>query len=145
MILDQLANPPAGNTFDDTQIIGAAGNPNITQMTIRSGDVLNAIQAVNTGTGPYNTGTQNTEDSVKLSQEDQVDQMALQGESASLIAIITGLSVGEIDNDLGISTSTSSIPVASSGGHGGGHPAAPVQAAAPAVASNVAPAGPTAT
>lgn len=61
MILDQLANPPAGNTFDDTPIISAAGNPNITQMTVRSGDVLNAIQAVNTGTGPYNIGTQNNE------------------------------------------------------------------------------------
>ncbi len=60
MILDQLGNPPTGNTFDDTPIIGAAGNPNITQMTIRSGNVLDAIQAVNTGTGPYNTGTQNT-------------------------------------------------------------------------------------
>lgn len=57
MILYQLGNPPTGNTFDDTPIIGAAGNPNITQMTIRSGDVLNAIQAVNTGTGTYNTGT----------------------------------------------------------------------------------------
>jgi len=60
MILYQLGNPPTSNAFDDTPIIGAAGNPNITQMTIRSGDVLNAIQAVNTGTGTYNTGTQNT-------------------------------------------------------------------------------------
>jgi glycosyl hydrolase family 18 (putative chitinase)/jacalin-like lectin domain-containing protein len=59
MILYQLGNPPTGNTFDDTPIIAAAGNPNITQMTIRSGDVLDAIQAVNTGTGPYNFGTQN--------------------------------------------------------------------------------------
>ncbi len=59
MILYQLGNPPTGNTFDDTPIIGAAGNPNITQMTIRSGNVLDAIQAVNTGTGPYNFGTQN--------------------------------------------------------------------------------------
>lgn len=58
MILHQLANPSTGNTFDDTPTIGAAGNPDITQMTIRSGDVLNAIQATNTGTGPYNTGTQ---------------------------------------------------------------------------------------
>ena len=58
MILYQLGNPPAGNTFDDTAIIGASGNPNITQMMIRSGDVLDAIQTVNTGTGPYNTGTQ---------------------------------------------------------------------------------------
>ena len=60
MILYQLGNPPTGNTFDDTPIAGAAGNPNITQMTIRSGDVLNAIQAVNTGNGQYNTGTQGT-------------------------------------------------------------------------------------
>jgi hypothetical protein len=59
MILYQLGNPPSGNTFDDTAIIGAAGNPQITQMTIRSGNVLDAIQAVNTGTGPYNFGTQN--------------------------------------------------------------------------------------
>lgn len=60
MILYQLGNPPTGDTFDDTAIIGAAGNPDITQMTVRSGDVLNAIQAVNTGTGSYNTGTQGT-------------------------------------------------------------------------------------
>jgi hypothetical protein len=58
MILSQLAYPPTGNSFDDTAIVAAAGNPNITQMTIQSGDVLNAIQAVNTGTDPYNTGTQ---------------------------------------------------------------------------------------
>jgi hypothetical protein len=61
MILGQLGNPPTNNVFDDTAIIAAAGNPNITNMTIRSGDVLNAIQSVNTGTGPYNTGTQGTE------------------------------------------------------------------------------------
>lgn len=64
MILSQLANPPSGNAFDDTAIIAAAGNPIITQVTVRSGDVLNAIQSVNTGTGPYNTGTQNNETGV---------------------------------------------------------------------------------
>lgn len=58
MILSQLANPATGNNFDDTAIVAAAGNPAITQMTIQSGEVLNAIQAVNTGTGPYNFGTQ---------------------------------------------------------------------------------------
>ncbi|UTH73724.1 jacalin-like lectin [Chromobacterium sp. IIBBL 290-4] len=57
MILSQLAYPPAGNSFDDAAIIGAAGQPTITQMTIRSGDVLNAIQADSTGTGKYNAGT----------------------------------------------------------------------------------------
>lgn len=58
MILDGLCNPPTGNTFDDTPIVGASGNPDITQVTIRSGDVLDAIQAVNTGSGAYNNGTQ---------------------------------------------------------------------------------------
>jgi hypothetical protein len=58
MILDQLGNPPTGKAFDDTLILSAAGNPNLTQMTIRSGDVLDAIQATNTGTGPYNFGTE---------------------------------------------------------------------------------------
>jgi hypothetical protein len=58
MILYQLGNPSGSNTFDDMSIIGAAGNPNITQMTVRSGNVLNAVQATNTGTGPYNYGTQ---------------------------------------------------------------------------------------
>lgn len=58
MILAQLANPPAGNNFDDTAVVAAAGNPPITQMIIQSGDVLNAIQAVNTGTTSFNIGTQ---------------------------------------------------------------------------------------
>jgi hypothetical protein len=58
MILSQLANPPAGDQFDDTMIAAAAGNPAITQMIIQSGDVLNAIQATSTGTGQYNFGTQ---------------------------------------------------------------------------------------
>ena len=57
MILHQLANPSTSDNFDDSTIIQAAGNPQITQMNIRSGDVLNAVQSVNTGTGEYNTGT----------------------------------------------------------------------------------------
>lgn len=60
MILDQLCNPPSSNNFDDTPIVGAAGNPDITQMTIRSGDVLDAIQGVNTGATTFNNGTQGT-------------------------------------------------------------------------------------
>lgn len=56
MILGQLVQPPAGNTFDDSAIVGAAGNPAITALTVRSGDVLDALQAVNTGTTPFNTG-----------------------------------------------------------------------------------------
>ncbi len=58
MILSQLANPSTGNAFDDTATVAAAGNPSITQMTIQAGDILNAIQAVNTGTTSYNIGTQ---------------------------------------------------------------------------------------
>jgi hypothetical protein len=56
MILGQLAQSPAGNRFNDAPIVGAAGNPKITALTIRSGDVLNAIQADNTGTTSFNTG-----------------------------------------------------------------------------------------
>lgn len=58
MILSQLANPPAGNNFDDSAIVAVAGNPPITQMIIQSGDILNAIQSQNTGSGTYNFGTQ---------------------------------------------------------------------------------------
>jgi len=56
MILGQLARLPAGNSFDDSAIIGAAGNPALTALTIRSGDVLDALQATNTGTTSFNTG-----------------------------------------------------------------------------------------
>ncbi len=56
MILGQLAGPSAGSSFDDSAIIGAAGNPTITALTIRSGDVLDALQATNTGTTSFNTG-----------------------------------------------------------------------------------------
>lgn len=56
MILGQLVQPPTGYTFDDSAIVGAAGNPAITALTIRSGDVLDALQAVNTGTTSANTG-----------------------------------------------------------------------------------------
>lgn len=49
MILNQLVYGIPGTSFDDTPIIGAAGNPPITQMVIRAGDVLDAIQATNTG------------------------------------------------------------------------------------------------
>ena len=58
MILDQLAQPPAGAAFDDQPIVGAAGVPDITGITVRSGEVLDALQIVCTGTGPYNTGPQ---------------------------------------------------------------------------------------
>jgi hypothetical protein len=49
MILYQLVYGIPGTSFDDTPIIGAAGNPPITQMVIRAGDVLDGIQATNTG------------------------------------------------------------------------------------------------
>jgi len=94
---------------------------------------------------PVGTGSQNAEDTVKLSQGAQIQQMARQGDSVSVIASSTGASVSEVDTDLGISTSTSSVPIAASGGHGGGHSAAPAQAAAPAAASNAAPVGSTGT
>lgn len=49
MILYQLVYPPAGPAFNDAAIIGAAGNPLISDMLVRSGDVLDAVQATNSG------------------------------------------------------------------------------------------------
>ncbi|TDR81548.1 jacalin-like lectin [Paludibacterium purpuratum] len=49
MLLHQLVYAESIPSFDDAPIVGAAGNPPITQLTIRSGDVLDAIQATNTG------------------------------------------------------------------------------------------------
>lgn len=47
MILYQLVHGPAGTDFDDTSIVQAAGSPPITAMTIRAGDVIDAIQVTN--------------------------------------------------------------------------------------------------
>lgn len=49
IMLSQLIFPPTGNRFDDSAIVGAAGNPPITQLVVRSGNVVDAIQATNTG------------------------------------------------------------------------------------------------
>jgi hypothetical protein len=75
------------------------------------------------------TTAQVTGDVVDLSQ---LAQMAQQGQSASVIAATTGLTVSQVDSDLGISTTSSSVAVAAPSGHGGEHPAAaaPVSAAA---------------
>ncbi len=50
MILHQLVHGRPGTWFNDGPIIGAAGNPPISQLLIRAGDVLDAMQATNTGT-----------------------------------------------------------------------------------------------
>ncbi|CAG9000278.1 MAG: hypothetical protein CENE_02272 [Candidatus Celerinatantimonas neptuna] len=60
MILYQLASRPTGHSFDDEPVVGAAGYPQMTQIMIRSGDVLDSIQTENTGMGTYNQGTQKT-------------------------------------------------------------------------------------
>jgi hypothetical protein len=49
MLLSELIWPSSSPSFNDTDIVGAAGNPPITQMVVRSGNVLDAIQATNTG------------------------------------------------------------------------------------------------
>jgi hypothetical protein len=49
MILYQLVYGLPGDSFDDTPIIGAAGNPPMTALVLRSGDVLDAIQSTSTG------------------------------------------------------------------------------------------------
>ena len=50
MILYALVKGSPSPSFDDTPIVGAAGNPLISQLVIRSGEVLDAIQATNAGT-----------------------------------------------------------------------------------------------
>jgi hypothetical protein len=49
MILYQLVYGLPGDSFDDTSIVGAAGNPPISGLLVRSGDVLDAVQSTNTG------------------------------------------------------------------------------------------------
>jgi hypothetical protein len=78
------------------------------------------------------TDGQAPEDTVHLSQSAQIQQMAQQGESVSAIASTTGLTVNDVDSDLGISTTSSSVAVALPSGHGGEHRAAAPAAAAPA-------------
>lgn len=46
-----------GMNFDDTQVLGAAGNPPLTQLVVRSGDVIDAIQTQNTGSFTFNEQT----------------------------------------------------------------------------------------
>jgi hypothetical protein len=82
------------------------------------------------------TTAQVTGDVVDLSQ---LAQMAQQGQSASVIAATTGLTVSQVDSDLGISTTSSSVAVAVPSGHGGEHHAAAAPAsaaAAPAATSD---------
>lgn len=75
------------------------------------------------------------QDTVRLSQLAQIQQMAQRGETASAIASTTGLPVSQIDSDLDLSTSSSSVVVAAPSGHGGGHAAAPAASSAPAAAT----------
>ncbi|MEA3038520.1 MAG: hypothetical protein QOE79_1033 [Sphingomonadales bacterium] len=49
MILHQLVQGTSPSTFDDSPIVGAAGNPPITQLVVRSGEVLDGLQTTNTG------------------------------------------------------------------------------------------------
>jgi hypothetical protein len=49
MILYQLVFGIPGNSFDDSPIISAAANAPISQLVVRSGEVLDAIQATNSG------------------------------------------------------------------------------------------------
>ena len=68
-------------------------------------------------------GAQGTVDTVQISQLAQIQLMALRGDSAPTIAVITGLTVSAVNSDLGISTTSSSVPVAAPSGPGGGPPA----------------------
>jgi hypothetical protein len=78
------------------------------------------------------SSTQYPEDIVQLSQAAQIQHLAQVGESPSLIASSTGLSVSQVDRDLGITApATGSVPASTPG-----HAAAPVQGAEPATGSN---------
>ena len=71
------------------------------------------------------TDGQDAEDTVHLSEGAQVEQMAQQGESASAIASSTGLTASEVDSDLGISTTSSSVAVTAPRDLGREQPAVP--------------------
>ena len=83
------------------------------------------------GAGPLGT------DTVQISQLAQIQLMATRGDSAPTIAVITGLTVSAVNSDLGISTTSSSVPVAAPSGPGGGPPA--FAAASPSDAAILAP------
>ncbi len=84
---------------------------------------------------PSETSTQ-TADTVQISDLVQVIGLAAQGESASAIAGITGLPIGEVENDLGVSTTVSKLAAAASANVTVVTPSAPTQKpASPAVAA----------
>jgi hypothetical protein len=74
----------------------------------------------------YGSTSSVADDTVQISQLAQIQQMVQQGDSVSIIASTTGLSVNEIDSDLGITDTGSSISIAIPSSNGGGPAAAPV-------------------
>lgn len=68
-------------------------------------------EAQKTTTNEASSGTQHKD---PLVQQSQVAQMAQLGESASSIAIITGVPVSEVEVDLGISTAASAASTVAS-------------------------------
>jgi hypothetical protein len=90
MILYQLVYGPAGTSFNDAPIVGAAGNPLISQLAIRSGEVLDAIQATNSGTFEQ-TPVQYV-----------LQQHGGNGGSASTVTIPNGDAVAEVSGYTGI-------------------------------------------
>lgn len=75
-----------GTSFDDSLTIGAAGNPLISSMTIRSGNVLDAIQATNHGSFESNNniyyellqhgGNGGTESNITISENDPIVELS---------------------------------------------------------------------
>jgi Glycosyl hydrolases family 18 len=85
MILHQLVYGPSGASFGDAPIVGAAGDPPISQLVIRSGEVLDAIQATNSGTFegnpvtytlPQHGGNSGTEATVVIPEGDAVAEVS---------------------------------------------------------------------
>jgi hypothetical protein len=90
IILYQLVYGLPGNSFDDTPIIGAAGNPPISQLVVRSGEVLDAIQSTNTGSYAGNP------------VQYVLPQHGGSSGNASPVTIPTGESISEVSGYTGI-------------------------------------------
>lgn len=83
MILYRLVHGPAGPAFDDGPIVGVAGTTAISSMTVRSGEVLDAIQVTSTGSSigwaqpvtyalPQHGGNGGHADAVSIAQGDGI-------------------------------------------------------------------------
>lgn len=82
-----------GMSFDDTDTMGAAGNPLVTHMLVRHGDVLNAVQNTNTGPFTFNGITVNINYEVPQHGGDSGEESTFDidsGDALTEVTITTG-------------------------------------------------------